>query len=110
MGGQLQWTRRQTAKVRNIVHQVQIKIGIFVVRTILCMDALELDESHSVKEQAHGKLLERELVKCLSGFSSLKGRTVATGAWGCGAFGGDKDVKFGKMICLSLPSLTISFQ
>ena len=86
------------------------KTMCFVARTILCVDALELDERRSVKEQAHGKLLERELVKCLSGFSSLKGRTVATGAWGCGAFGGDKDVKFGKMICLSLPSLTISFQ
>ena len=70
------------------------------------MDALELDESHSVKEQAHGKLLERELVKCLSGFSSLEDRTVATGAWGCGAFGGDKDVKFGKIRCLSIASLT----
>ena len=73
------------------------------------MDALELDDSHPVKAQAHGELLERELVKCLSGFSSLKDRTVATGAWGCGAFGGDKDVKFGKIRFLSVAFSTNPF-
>ena len=62
-------------------------------RTILCMDALELGEEVSAQEQASGHLLTRELVKCYTGFWSVRGRVVGTGAWGCGAFGGDKDVK-----------------
>ena len=62
-------------------------------RTILCMDALELNEEVSAQQQASGEMLKRELKKCFVGFSSVKGRCVGTGAWGCGAFGGDKDVK-----------------
>ena len=44
----------------------------------------------------------RELNKCHAGFAAVgkvcdNNTTVATGAWGCGAFGGDKEVKFGKL-------------
>ena len=66
-------------------------------RTILCLDALELDAEQSAAQQAGGALLARELAKCRAGFSAVSGRRVATGAWGCGAFGGDKDVKFGEV-------------
>ena len=65
-------------------------------RTILCMDALELEDDISDKNQAGGQLLRRELGKCFTGFCGVKDRIVATGAWGCGAFGGDKEVKFGR--------------
>ena len=73
-------------------------------RTILCMDALELDAEQSAAQQAGGALLARELAKCRAGFSAVSGRRVATGAWGCGAFGGDKDVKFGEVIILRVVS------
>jgi poly(ADP-ribose) glycohydrolase len=62
-------------------------------RTILCMDALELGDGVSDPKQAGGQLLARELVKCYIGFRSVRGSAVGTGAWGCGAFGGDRDVK-----------------
>ena len=68
------------------------------LRTILCLDALELEAEQSAAQQAGGALLARELAKCRAGFSAVSGRTVATGAWGCGAFGGDKDVKFGEVL------------
>ena len=68
------------------------------LRTILCLDALELEAEQSAAQQAGGALLARELAKCRTGFSAVTGRTVATGAWGCGAFGGDKDVKFGEVL------------
>ena len=62
-------------------------------RTILCMDALDLGDGVSAQQQASGHLLARELSKCFTGFQSVRGAVVGTGAWGCGAFGGDKDVK-----------------
>ena len=58
------------------------------------MDALELDDDVSDKNQAGGELLTRELGKCFTGFSGVKDKILATGAWGCGAFGGDKEIKF----------------
>ena len=66
-----------------------------VARTILCLDALELEEGSAAQEQAGGEGLWRELAKCLTGFRACTGREIATGAWGCGVFGGDKDVKLG---------------
>ena len=62
-------------------------------RTILCMDALELGDDVSAQQQATGHLLARELGKCYTGFQAVRGKLVGTGAWGCGAFGGDRDVK-----------------
>ena len=35
----------------------------------------------------------REIRKAGVGFSSGKGEAIATGHWGCGAFGGDQEVK-----------------
>ena len=65
-------------------------------RTILCLDALELEDGGTARQQAGGQQLWRELAKCLTGFRACRGRGLATGAWGCGAFGGDKDVKLGE--------------
>ena len=65
-------------------------------RTILCLDALELEDGVSALQQAGGPQLWRELAKCLTGYRACQGRVVATGAWGCGVFGGDKDVKLGE--------------
>ena len=38
-------------------------------------------------------LMTRELCKAWTGFRSVKGHVVATGHWGCGAFGGDPNIK-----------------
>ena len=70
----------------------------FVTRTILCLDALELEEGSVAREQAGGDQLWRELAKCLTGFLACQGREVNTGAWGCGVFGGDRDVKLGRRL------------
>ena len=35
----------------------------------------------------------REMCKAWTGFSSVTGLTVSTGHWGCGAFGGDPNIK-----------------
>ena len=60
--------------------------GDMVPRTILCMDALELEDGVAAQHQAGGTMLVRELGKCYSGFSRCQGEVIATGAWGCGAF------------------------
>ena len=69
-------------------------VGDCLPRTILCMDALELEEDVTAKQQAKEFYLERELLKTYTGFCGVAGQDVGTGAWGCGAFGGDREVKF----------------
>ncbi|MFO0603410.1 MAG: hypothetical protein U0324_09565 [Polyangiales bacterium] len=41
----------------------------------------------------------RDLDKAWLGFTSCRGRTVSTGHWGCGAFGGNRVVKFLQQVC-----------
>lgn len=73
-------------------------------RTMLFMDALELDLTESANLQSIPDLtpefLYRELVKAYTAFSSSNygpsRKTyshICTGLWGCGAFGGNKQVK-----------------
>lgn len=85
-------------------------------RWIIAMDAMELDTAevnsdsqpgvlHTVICELQRSVLERELNKAFCGFSGIEpvqqcddgsvGRTVsiATGHWGCGAFGGHKQAK-----------------
>ena len=72
--------------------------GICQKRCILAMDAMELDCTE-VKDDVTIDLREsvilRELNKAFCGFISLgKDRVaIATGHWGCGAFGGNKYIK-----------------
>lgn len=70
---------------------------------VLAIDAISY---HDKKSQFEEKNVHRELVKCISGFksdnknrknsenSSPKQAAIATGNWGCGAFGGDVELKF----------------
>lgn len=79
---------------------------------VVAMDAAELDSPDSRPAEAAGfavpdaapVLLDRELRKATCGFALLRSRhdeaeasdsapLVATGPWGCGAFGGDAAVK-----------------
>lgn len=57
---------------------------------IVAIDALKLTSSNS-DSQYHPDYLERELNKAYCGFSSklMPDLPVATGSWGCGAFGGE---------------------
>ena len=77
-------------------------------RTMLFMDALELDyfdtqDGHFVPDLLSGNV-DRELTKAYTAFNSgLKMACsgsdsdayseVVTGLWGCGAFGGNKEIK-----------------
>jgi poly(ADP-ribose) glycohydrolase len=63
---------------------------------MLFMDALELDmaiDTSGDLADLKPHNLERDLRKAYVGFSSLSFRTIITGPWGCGAFGGDPAVK-----------------
>jgi poly(ADP-ribose) glycohydrolase len=71
-------------------------------RTIIAMDASEFDHIDSLKnsliEQLKDNSLIRELNKAYCGFSWSQNfkniKDIGIGFWGCGTFGGDKDVKF----------------
>lgn len=74
-------------------------------RTVLVLDALELDEYQADEENAdntasavpfpdlHPEAMDRELNKLFCGLSAVSGRKLLTGHWGCGAFGGNSEVK-----------------
>jgi len=60
---------------------------------LVCLDAIDLKEPSS---QYHPDSIERELNKAFCGFHNtnfLSGAPVASGNWGCGAFGGDFQLK-----------------
>ncbi|CAJ0933525.1 unnamed protein product, partial [Mesorhabditis belari] len=63
---------------------------------ILAIDALDLYSKHQ-SYQYSGKGIDRELNKAFTGFynedNTKRGRPLATGKWGCGAFGGDPFLK-----------------
>ncbi|KAJ7187233.1 Poly glycohydrolase, partial [Mycena filopes] len=69
-------------------------------RTMLFMDALALD-GYDAAEMTPDLLpgnVDRELTKAYTAFASSYGdaapyETVVTGHWGCGAFGGNKEIK-----------------
>ncbi|KAJ7266429.1 hypothetical protein B0H12DRAFT_161093 [Mycena haematopus] len=67
-------------------------------RTMLFMDALELDsyDTAAVTPDLLPGNVDRELTKAYTAFASYGEapyETVVTGHWGCGAFGGDREIK-----------------
>jgi len=72
-------------------------------RTFIFMDALELDtidtnDENRIIKQLDIKLMNRELNKAYCAFSSYyylpeNFNCIITGNWGCGSFGGNKDIK-----------------
>ena len=59
--------------------------------TVVCIDAIPFGlETHM---QFHVPLIVRELEKCRVGLSGGDHASFATGNWGCGAFGGDTQLK-----------------
>lgn len=70
-------------------------------RTVLFMDALELD-SYDISELTPDLLpgnVDRELRKAYTAFSSARSdddqnfEVIVTGLWGCGSFGGNRQIK-----------------
>ena len=61
--------------------------------TLLLMDALEVDLFEDKSLEFSKDNIARELNKCFCGFSQFAGEEVATGRWGCGAFGGTFSLK-----------------
>ena len=67
-------------------------------RCLIAMDALELDaeETEDPIPELREEVLMRELNKAYCGFAPFRGKpfsSIATGHWGCGAFGGHKYAK-----------------
>ena len=57
-------------------------------RTILAIDTISCPQ-----DQLGDVTMSRELCKAWTGFRSVSGRAISTGHWGCGAFGGDPNIK-----------------
>ena len=74
-------------------------------RKILAIDAL----SHP-RDQLGDLTMMREFRKAWLGFSSVRGCRVSTGHWGCGAFGGDQNIKcLVQVIAASLAGVKLDF-
>jgi poly(ADP-ribose) glycohydrolase len=67
---------------------------------IIAIDALHFGRSGGITHQVTRQTMNRELNKAYIGFLNHSDNarfalpTIATGNWGCGAFGGDKVLKF----------------
>eukprot|EP00300_Choanocystis_sp_HF-7_P006462 c14723_g1_i2.p1 GENE.c14723_g1_i2~~c14723_g1_i2.p1 ORF type:complete len:524 (+),score=112.96 c14723_g1_i2:223-1794(+) len=57
------------------------------------MIAIDAVQYSSLDLQLNPRYLTREMVKAFAGFSHSPVDTIATGNWGCGAFGGDVGIK-----------------
>lgn len=70
---------------------------------ILAMDAIP--HPGDTPLQVSDGLLLREITKAFVAFNAASGRTVETGFWGCGAFGGDswKIFNLGFLLLTSFP-------
>lgn len=83
----------------NVTFQQPIPVDLkdWNERIVVCIDSLDLseysDELESLKHQLEEKQVKRELVKAYVGFSKVRDMKIDTGFWGCGAFGGHKDLK-----------------
>lgn len=78
---------------------------------MLWMDALELGrrDDGGLPDLAEGNV-EREVRKAWTAFSAGRLDVVETGLWGCGAFGGNKQVKFlVQWIAASLAGVDLKF-
>ena len=58
--------------------------------TILAIDAIVASQV----DQFEPSWINREILKAYAGFLPASGSSIATGNWGCGAFGGDLQLKF----------------
>jgi len=70
--------------------------GNEAIRDIVAMDAME-QERENPNKQYEKRAIDRELNKAYCAFApdspSKSPSKIATGHWGCGAFGGDKELK-----------------
>ncbi|AIY60605.1 hypothetical protein [Dendrolimus punctatus cypovirus 22] len=60
---------------------------------VLVMDATNFN-AHNAPKETSKSAINREITKAFVAFSNANGKTITTGNWGCGAFGGNIKVKF----------------
>ena len=74
-------------------------------RKIIAIDAISHPDN-----QLGDVTMMRELRKAWLGFSSVRGERISTGHWGCGAFGGDQNVKcLVQVLAASLAGVSLDF-
>lgn len=64
-------------------------------RKVIAIDAMDFSSyaNESFKAQTNINNMQRELEKCLVGFSEVNNSIIETGHWGCGCFNGNKYLK-----------------
>ena len=100
--------------VRNVRRAVDYSgyLSTFTVTKMLTdpplMDILVLDASYM--DSFSPKQIIRDLNKAWIGFSNCVVSPISTGHWGCGAFGGNKTLKFLQQLCAaSLTGLPLEY-
>jgi len=74
-------------------------------RKIVAIDAIAYPSN-----QLGDVTMNREICKAWTGFNSVSGQRVGTGHWGCGAFGGDQNIKcLVQVIAASLAGVSLDF-
>lgn len=87
--------------IKDLINEVHRDEWKRLYNHVLALDAFKFTNFRSQFEEFK---VRRELTKCYCGFKSeskaieietnqIKHAAIATGNWGCGAFGGDKELK-----------------
>lgn len=64
-----------------------------IVKSFVEIDAYRFNQNNK-QLQYQKKYINREINKCIAGFFNSSKEIITTGNWGCGAFGGDAELKF----------------
>ncbi|KAF1759572.1 hypothetical protein GCK72_016039 [Caenorhabditis remanei] len=97
-GKSLKWKPLQPEDADQNDTSLRDKYGRLPVETI-AIDAIQYNRWNALREQVDGENIIREILKAITGFTAQDGRPfetvpIRTGWWGCGAFGGCKQMKF----------------
>jgi poly(ADP-ribose) glycohydrolase len=78
-------------------HALAIDSQDWSERVVIAIDSLDYSDCETslaaFREQLKESNLRREVSKAFAGFSSVHGKTIDTGNWGCGAFCGNRQLK-----------------
>ncbi|EFO93577.1 hypothetical protein CRE_02641 [Caenorhabditis remanei] len=96
-GKSLKWKPLQPEDADQNDSSLRDKYGRLPVETI-AIDAIQYNRWNALREQVDGENIIREILKAITGFTAQEGHPfetvpIRTGWWGCGAFGGCKQMK-----------------